>query len=287
MDGIKSAFARFWFLSNDELLEIISETATSAERVQPFVKKCFEAVQSLKFEKNLTISGCTSIEGEIVVYDSTVDPTTESNGVEQWLLQARTAFRATSLDHLINEVGTRSRNSAAQVEQVMMKSLHTIMAQAVKDYAVSKREDWIVKCSSGQVVLAVSQIYWTKEVAEALQKGGAEALQNFASKCAEELTAEIELVRGDLSKLERATLGALVVIDVHARDVLAAMVKDGVCADTDFSWQAQLRYYWEDDTTIVRMLNGVIRADRILALFICGYFVNRSMVCLRVFACMQ
>lgn len=87
LDSIKSAFARFWFLSNDELLEIISETASSVERVQPFVKKCFEAVQSLKFESNLAISGCTSIEGEIIVYDSTVDPTGDANGVELWLLQ--------------------------------------------------------------------------------------------------------------------------------------------------------------------------------------------------------
>lgn len=87
LDSIKSAFARFWFLSNDELLEIISETASSAERVQPFVKKCFEAVQSLQFESNLAISGCTSIEGEVIVYDSTVDPTGEANGVELWLLQ--------------------------------------------------------------------------------------------------------------------------------------------------------------------------------------------------------
>ena len=89
LDSVKSFFARFWFLSNDELLEIISETAGSVQRVQPFVKKCFEAVQSLTFGSNLAISGCTSIEGEVIDFDSTVDPTGESNGVEQWLLQVR------------------------------------------------------------------------------------------------------------------------------------------------------------------------------------------------------
>lgn len=150
----------------------------------------------------------------------------------------------------------------------MMKSLHTITAQAVKAYAVTKREDWIINCNCGQAVLAVSQIYWTKEVAVALQAGGAEALQTFADKCAKELMAEIEMVRGDLSNLERATLGALVVIDVHARDVLAAMVKDGVCAESDFAWQAQLRYYWEENTVIVRMLNGKHHALQNLCLCI-------------------
>lgn len=57
--------------------------------MQPFVKKCFEAVQSLTFDSNLMITGCTSIEGENIDYDTPVDPNGETNGVEKWLLQVR------------------------------------------------------------------------------------------------------------------------------------------------------------------------------------------------------
>ena len=38
-----------------------------------------------------------------------------------------------------------------------------------------------------------------------------------------------ELVRGEMPTLSRRVIGALITIDVHARDIVTAMVTDEVC----------------------------------------------------------
>lgn len=62
-------------------------------------------------------------------------------------------------------------------------------------------------------------------------------------------------MRGDLSKIQRATIGALITIDVHNRDILAALICAKVSRTGDFEWLKQQRYYWdvESDTCNVKM----------------------------------
>ena len=55
----------------------------------------------------------------------------------------------------------------------------------------------------------------------------------------------MQLVRTDLNVQERITLKALVVIDVHARDVIQELIDKDIRNIADFDWTAQLRYYWD------------------------------------------
>lgn len=34
-------------------------------------------------------------------------------------------------------------------------------------------------------------------------------------------------------------------LDVHGKDVLTDLVKEGVTSNNDFKWLCQLRYYWQ------------------------------------------
>ena len=63
------------------------------------------------------------------------------------------------------------------------------------------------------------------------------------------------MVRGELPKLVRNILGALITIDVHARDIITSMVKNKVDSTLNFEWGKQLRYYWDTelDNCVVRM----------------------------------
>jgi dynein heavy chain len=219
-------FPRFFFLSNDEMLEILSETKDPT-RVQPHLKKCFEGVATLEFDQNLDIVALFSSEKERLPLLQKVSTVEAKGSVEKWLLG---------------------------VEKMMLQSVHNTVVQAFEAFTQSEREKWVLEWA-GQVVIAVSQIFWTLGMEKAITEGK-QAMEAFLKKSNDELNEIIKLVRGELPKMARYTLGALVVIDVHARDVVSHLINENIRDINDFSWLSQLRYYWEDNNVMVRMINA-------------------------------
>ena len=115
--------------------------------------------------------------------------------------------------------------------------------EANEAYVVSDRKEWVKKWP-GQCVLAVTAKYWTEYIHKAIKEGGT-ALYDYLQLNNSQISDIVAMVRGKLSKQNRVTLQALIVLDVHARDVLSHIVDLKMESEYDFVWLSQLRYYWE------------------------------------------
>lgn len=229
LEGKRTAFPRFFFLSNDELLEILGETQDPL-RVQPYLKKIFEGINELEFRDDLEVMGMISEEGERIEFLRTFNPTHWAGSVEKWLCQCEEAMR--------------------ESVQQTLKDAHTA-------YLDKPRGEWVLEWPS-QMVLNASQIQWTYDVEKAIEGN---KVQTYADKCTDQLNELVRVVRGKLSSLQRKVLSALVVIDVHARDVVQHLVDEGVNRVDEFEWIAQLRYYLHGenkDQCYVRMINACL-----------------------------
>jgi dynein heavy chain len=181
----------------------------------------------LEFQEDLSITAMFSGENERIEFVKKVIP---KGNVENWLLE---------------------------VESIMRKSVKQVIKDGLASYTVTERDSW-VQSWPGQVALTASQIVWTKQVSEAISEKK-EGLKNLYAQQLSQLEDLTKLVRGELTPLARATLGSLIVIDVHARDVVSNLIKSGVTDERDFEWMSQLRYYWDGEDVVVRIVNASFR----------------------------
>ncbi|TMS18883.1 Dynein heavy chain 1, axonemal [Larimichthys crocea] len=218
----RGSFPRFYFLSDDELLEILSQTKDPTA-VQPHLRKCFENIVQLQFQSDLQITHMYSGEGEEVKLFLPVWPT---GNVEDWLRDVEKSMKATLRDNI---------------------------DRSVKVYPEQPRAEWVLSWP-GQVVIAGCQVFWTTEVSEALEQG--DLANRLYPQLQTQLGELVQLVRGRLSKMQRAVMSALIVIEVHAKDVAAKLVEQKVSSVNDFEWISQLRYYWAKDDLYIRAVNA-------------------------------
>jgi len=79
------------------------------------------------------------------------------------------------------------------------------------------------------------------------EKNPKQGIKAFEAFMREMITRMVAVVRKDLNILQRMLMGALIVLDVHARDVITELYAKGIKNLNDFEFSKQLRYYWDAD----------------------------------------
>ena len=191
--------------------------------MQPHLRKVFENMNNLEFHEDLTIHSMFSGEGEQIAFVTPLNP--KEKGVEFWM---------------------------SDLEDMMKISVRHALKNSVDDYLVKARNDWVL-VHPGQCVLNGSQVHWTSEVETAIL-GGLQSVNDYHIFLEDTLMETVKLVRGNITAQQAMTLGALIVIDVHAKDVVQRLIDNKVVTIDDFDWIAQLRYYWEEDNCFVKCI---------------------------------
>lgn len=230
----RSDFSRFYFLGDDDLLEIIGNSGEPG-KVLAHIGKMFAGMSSAKISAEpsaedsdalMSFDGMLSKDGEIVKLDKliSVKPKTP---VKVWLKELETGMHTT----------------LAQLLQV------AVQEDAFSDGNITngeKREeflDWAQKFPA-QVMILASQVNWSMQIDAALRTD---------EDCQKELTNVFEGVNGklevmaqtvllDLPHESRKKFEQLITELVHQRDVTRSLIDDGVNSPTDFRWLYHLRF---------------------------------------------
>jgi len=75
-----------------------------------------------------------------------------------------------------------------------------------------------------------------------VRAGNKLAMKQFGGKLTDQLMELTTMVRGDLNSLNRKKINQLIIIDVHARDIIDTFVRDSVLDAREFAWESQLRF---------------------------------------------
>ncbi|CAH2295752.1 dynein heavy chain 10, axonemal [Pelobates cultripes] len=233
LDSKRNAFPRFFFISDDELLSILGSSDPAC--VQEHIIKMYDNIASLKFQVGdngeTVATAMISAEGEVMPFRKAIPA---EGRVEEWM---------------------------TAVLQEMRRTNRLITKEAIFRYCEDKsRVDWMLMYQ-GMVVLAGNQIWWTWEVEDVFQKvkkGEKLALKNYAKKMHQQIDELVTRITQPLERNDRKKYNTVLIIDVHARDIVDIFVRDSIMDAREFEWESQLRFYWdrEPDDLNVRQCTG-------------------------------
>uniref|UniRef100_A0A8I6AN36 Dynein axonemal heavy chain 14 n=1 Tax=Rattus norvegicus TaxID=10116 RepID=A0A8I6AN36_RAT len=223
-------FPRFYFLSNDELLDILANSR-DPESVQPHLVKCFENVRHVLLWKQgigpPSVKMLISAEGEGLVLPKKIRVRA---AIEQWMVN---------------------------VEKSMFDVLKKFITQGIEDWKFHTFSDWVMS-HPGQVVLTVSQIMFYNDCLKGFMSyNPREKLEAVHARVLHQLDDIAMLVTQNTSNLRTKTmLAATLIIYVHCRDILTDLLVKNIFNMQDFEWCRHLQYKWNEKQKLCYVLQA-------------------------------
>ncbi|XP_067663541.1 cytoplasmic dynein 2 heavy chain 1-like isoform X1 [Haliotis asinina] len=212
----RSLFPRFYFIGDDDLLEILGQS-TNPNVIQSHLKKLFAGIHSVQFDDTCQhILAMKSLEGEVVPLKRKVKIMPE---VEVWL---------------------------SKLAEEMKDTLKELLRECLKD---NKSSGLDPNRYPSQILCLGEQIRFTENCEEAVKRGG---LRSFLAEIENQLESytSVDLAgagkEGEAHVLE-LKLKALILDTIHAIDVVNVLMNSGIKSTEEWQWQKQLRYYLRRD----------------------------------------
>ncbi len=238
----RASFPRFYFVGDEDLLEIIGNTK-NIPRLQKHFKKMFAGVASVLIDDSATvIHGIASREGEEVVFDPPVS-TVDHPRINEWLTEVEKQMRLTLAKNLAKAVAEAKAFRDGHVEEdPFMKWVDTFQVQ---------------------IVTLAAQIGWSEEVEAALSasSGASAKLKVVLEKVEDMLKLLADLVLQNQPPLRRKKLEHLIYEYVHRRTITRKLIANGIDNNKSFDWQSQLRFYFDPKQTDVLQQLSIHIAD--------------------------
>ncbi|KAK4618664.1 Dynein heavy chain, cytoplasmic [Fulvia fulva] len=232
------AFPRFYFVGDEDLLEIIGNSNDTL-RIAKHLRKMFAGISGLAMDDESNITGITSKEGEELVLKSPISLIATPK-INDWL-QA--------------------------LENGMRETLSALLVEAVGEYDALEADDHAgfesyIEKYPAQIVVLATQAYWTSQVGAALQQAG-EALPKLLETQVNKLRFLASSVLKELEPVYRKKCEQLITEFVHQRDTIEKLVNGGADSPGHYLWLLQMRYDFDAsaaplDRMQVRVANATL-----------------------------
>lgn len=216
----RELFPRFYFLGNDDLLNIIGN-ADDPTYVGSYLNKVYNNIYGLVVNGS-AITAVKSKEDEVVALVNVV-AASEHDSLVSWLIALESELKRTLLRSTIN-------------------SFESLNVSCKKDLSVDPKLllSWIREYP-GQCLIVSLQLFWTQSVETAIENNGLGNLKvdftNMLSLCSLNIIDDLPII--DRRKLEN------LIIELSCEtNCIQELCDKNVTKINDFTWRSKIRYYY-------------------------------------------